>query len=208
MLYDCDKTASTHHYQSVNVLHKLHISILHSMFLLDNSNSLCLVCIILLSFNCYHHEDQSLPRCYILLLGKSFPVFQTIVQPSSSGSGLKEIMKMKTLQSLEVLWTAELTAQRNILDDLNLQQHHGKNIRSSMLPIHSHYLIKWLQIFFLVLFLSNPLQLPYTLCISHSHFNLSYIQENHVCYQQIAYIFPVFFLTSTKARKLFWSTNT
>jgi hypothetical protein len=43
-------------------------------------------------------------------------VFQTIVQPSSSGSGLKEIMKMKTLQSLEVLWTTELTAQRNILE--------------------------------------------------------------------------------------------
>jgi len=29
MWYDCDKTASSHHYQSVNVLHKLHISVLH-----------------------------------------------------------------------------------------------------------------------------------------------------------------------------------
>jgi len=79
------------------------------------------------------------------------------------------------LQSLEVLWTTELTAQHNILDGLNLEQHHGKNIRSSMLTIHSHYLIKWLQIFFLVPFLSNPLQLLYTLWISHSHLNLSYM---------------------------------
>ena len=131
MWYDCDKTAYTHHYFCST-----------QMFLLDTSNSPCLACIVLLSSNCYHHEDWSLSRCYILSLGKFFLIFQRIVQPYSSGSGVKEVMKIKALQSLEVLWTTELTAQHNILDDLNLQQHHVKNIRSSIQPIHSHYLIK------------------------------------------------------------------
>lgn len=72
------------------------------MFLLDTSKSPCQACIVLLSSNLYHHEDWSLSRWYILLLGKFFLMFQRIVQPSSSGSGLKEVMKMKALQSLEV----------------------------------------------------------------------------------------------------------
>jgi len=73
MWYDCDKTASTHHYQSVNVLHKLHISILHRCSYLIFPTPLAWP--VLLSSNCYHHEDKSLLRCYILSLGKFFLMF-------------------------------------------------------------------------------------------------------------------------------------
>ena len=52
-------------------------------------------------------------------------------------------MKMKALWSHEMLGTTEPTAQQNILDNLNLQQCHGKKLKPYMLPFYSHCLIKW-----------------------------------------------------------------